>query len=934
MRRFVVRVTAGAVAVVGLAVLLIGLPWALIAGIGWPLPTGLPTSAEFPDVLRMAMTPALLLDLLACLCWVGWAFFVTYLGRGALDALRYRRLHHNPGSPVQATATVLIGLLTLALSGERLDSTSPTTLAATVTVPTTSTGNPADHQPDLPPSGAGRSQEATNASHVPTTVVVEAPRDGVHDSLWRIARRTLGDGARWPDIYHLNHGRPQPNGGTFTDPGLIHPGQELLLPTTQPAPAEQAPAADERTSAPPSTPTPTASQRPTSPTNPAVPEIGHTDSPAQRPSSGSGPSMFVGAALAAAVSAALLLARRHRQSYRPGSGRRDQSLPAAPVVYDLHLAHLRESQPADDEPHPDLAGDLLGPSEVPPPIVGPGTGGNAAAPTGDPSALSLGAREGREIAVDLAVTHGLGLIGDGARAALRAVLVTLLAAAPSPGTRIVVPAEDLDELLGRTHSDLNRIPNLDVAADLDAALDLVEAELLRRLRTPTPPEGWPCQVIVARISETATRRLQSVLDNGTSLAVVGLLLGPWPAGATVYVRADGLVTATNRGPARRLLDAHMFHLPDTATVDLLNVLQHAAPATNTVPGSADAPSGHGDPAAGTEQERLGLDVEESESDQPGPSPSANASEAGLSEPEDHLEVTAALTEPDASVPSLGGANSMSPAVNAAEEPHSRGTSPGHIPPLALTILGKLSLWWHRHHNDSEEGIVDLSDVVRPRQWELLTFLALHPQGVSRSLLVRTLWADAPPQRPTNALNTALTRLRKTLREATGGRVVSPVVTNADRYHLDPTVISVDYHDLAEAVVARREAVSDRERLAADRHIMSRYPGPLAEDLNVAWLEPLRESCRRDALDAVSALARATVTQDPATTLELLETARAADPHNELLYRDIMRLQSRLSRPEAIPRTLALLTTSLAEIDDAPTSETRVLAEQLQHRKSE
>ena len=59
--------------------------------------------------------------------------------------------------------------------------------------------------------------------------------------------------------------------------------------------------------------------------------------------------------LAAAVSAALVVARRrHRRGYRPGSGRRDD-LPVAPAVYSLRLAHLRRDAPddTDDTADPD-----------------------------------------------------------------------------------------------------------------------------------------------------------------------------------------------------------------------------------------------------------------------------------------------------------------------------------------------------------------------------------------------------------------------------------------------------------------------------------------------------------------------------------------------------------------------------------------------------
>ena len=50
------------------------------------------------------------------------------------------------------------------------------------------------------------------------------------DNLWDLARAYLGSGDRWHEIYALNRGRPQPGGGTLTDPARIYPGWDLLIP--------------------------------------------------------------------------------------------------------------------------------------------------------------------------------------------------------------------------------------------------------------------------------------------------------------------------------------------------------------------------------------------------------------------------------------------------------------------------------------------------------------------------------------------------------------------------------------------------------------------------------------------------------------------------------------------------------------------------------
>jgi hypothetical protein len=60
--------------------------------------------------------------------------------------------------------------------------------------------------------------------------IVPSPGNGPAESLFSIAARTLGDGSRFVEIFNLNKGRLQPNGGRLTDPQLIEPGWVLQLP--------------------------------------------------------------------------------------------------------------------------------------------------------------------------------------------------------------------------------------------------------------------------------------------------------------------------------------------------------------------------------------------------------------------------------------------------------------------------------------------------------------------------------------------------------------------------------------------------------------------------------------------------------------------------------------------------------------------------------
>ena len=70
---------------------------------------------------------------------------------------------------------------------------------------------------------------ATPEPYVKYYVVLPAYEDG-HETLTGIASRLLGSPARAADIFKLNEGRKQPDGGALTDPDSLRPGWLLVLP--------------------------------------------------------------------------------------------------------------------------------------------------------------------------------------------------------------------------------------------------------------------------------------------------------------------------------------------------------------------------------------------------------------------------------------------------------------------------------------------------------------------------------------------------------------------------------------------------------------------------------------------------------------------------------------------------------------------------------
>ncbi|WP_280507880.1 BTAD domain-containing putative transcriptional regulator [Nocardia flavorosea] len=251
--------------------------------------------------------------------------------------------------------------------------------------------------------------------------------------------------------------------------------------------------------------------------------------------------------------------------------------------------------------------------------------------------------------------------------------------------------------------------------------------------------------------------------------------------------------------------------------------------------------------------------------------------------------------------------------------------PGQPLALALRVFGPTRIFW-RAQGATES--VEVTAQLQPRIRELLTVLALHPEGLSREQLIDLLWGARPPERATSALTNTLSRFRTSLSAATGGQVTGLLADDRLHYRLSDRLISVDYWDFSAAVAERRRTSSDTDQAAAARRIAELATSELASDLTESWVEALRESARRNALNALSWLATRNTENDPRATLGLLETTAESDPYNETVWQDILRLHARLGEYAALARTYSLLTHTLAEIGQTPSPETQQLLQQL------
>lgn len=229
------EIRLGVLGVLGIAVLVIGVPAALVAFVGYPLPRSAPSK----DWLTQTVTATLLIKVLACVLWVVWAHFVVCL-LSEWRALRHGRLPSDVplggGSQLLARRLVAAALLLTGAAtafphhagGSSAVPRPP--VAAHQTVTATATTAAAHAGSSTHESVATSAAERTAVEKATKYYVVEPPHGRRYDSLWDIAERTLKDPLRYKEIFALNKDRVQADGGSLVDANLIRPGWHLLLP--------------------------------------------------------------------------------------------------------------------------------------------------------------------------------------------------------------------------------------------------------------------------------------------------------------------------------------------------------------------------------------------------------------------------------------------------------------------------------------------------------------------------------------------------------------------------------------------------------------------------------------------------------------------------------------------------------------------------------
>jgi DNA-binding SARP family transcriptional activator/nucleoid-associated protein YgaU len=153
-----------------------------------------------------------------------WAQLVVSLFVEAIAYARGRKAGAVPlaGGPQRAAARLVA---TIALLGALVSTRTPNPAVATRGGPLAGPAPVAvTLVDDRAPDGGATVDGAPAVAPAPVCSVQR------RDTLWGIAERHLGDPLRWSEIFQLNEGRPQTDGGCLTDPDHIVEGWRLVLP--------------------------------------------------------------------------------------------------------------------------------------------------------------------------------------------------------------------------------------------------------------------------------------------------------------------------------------------------------------------------------------------------------------------------------------------------------------------------------------------------------------------------------------------------------------------------------------------------------------------------------------------------------------------------------------------------------------------------------
>ncbi|MEV0269845.1 BTAD domain-containing putative transcriptional regulator [Hamadaea sp. NPDC050747] len=214
--------------------------------------------------------------------------------------------------------------------------------------------------------------------------------------------------------------------------------------------------------------------------------------------------------------------------------------------------------------------------------------------------------------------------------------------------------------------------------------------------------------------------------------------------------------------------------------------------------------------------------------------------------------------------------------------------------------------------------------LRGKAKELAVYLACRPHGGDVDIICEILYPDSTVSKSLASVQQAVTSLRKVLTHHTTLRG-NPILLSGDRYRLNPDLVTVDLWQLHHLTTTASAATDPQTRQDLLERATRLGIEPLAPELDNDWIDAYRVTTTIATVEAHTALADLLTPVDPHRAATLLAAAISADPGNEALYRQRMRLLAQLGQPDGVRATMRELTQVLADLDTRPAPETQQLA---------
>ena len=238
-----------------------------------------------------------------------------------------------------------------------------------------------------------------------------------------------------------------------------------------------------------------------------------------------------------------------------------------------------------------------------------------------------------------------------------------------------------------------------------------------------------------------------------------------------------------------------------------------------------------------------------------------------------------------------------------EAPPARGSAaeaPGTGPLLQVRCFGEFVVT-----SDEREITPTGEEGASYKAWEVLAFLAAHPDGaVSREKLLTAVWPDVDPERAGNRMRVAMARLRALLARQVPGLTADVVRCERDgTCRLDGAVVWSDVQQFS-ALCRAAARLAPEQAMAALEQACALYKGDLLAGRGARfyeWVEErdesglsLRERYREEYYRALQRLAQLHYQAgQPARAVSLYKRLLKAEPTLEDVVRDLYRCYAQL-----------------------------------------